>query len=143
MALSNQRKIDNASPIGGKIIGISPLTERLHSPARKRRMGPRVSDSDLHQKFGRRLAETRAKRGYEVAADFAREIGVSGARLSAWENGIAFPNNLLPLKRMVDLLGVTSDYLLFGDTRGLSPEAHRAVGAAPKARRSTGKQPPD
>lgn len=80
-----------------------------------------------YEEFGRRLALARTRRGFTVARRFAERIGVSAPRLSSWETGVAFPNDLEPFKRTCDILGVTADFLLFGEPRGLTSEAYRAI----------------
>lgn len=54
---------------------------------------------------GRWLKETRERRGYRVAADFARGLGVTPSLVSHWERGINKVTDA-QAKQIADLLGL-------------------------------------
>ena len=71
---------------------------------------------------GKRIAAAR-KRKRLLQADLARQLGLNQQRISSWENGEELPNTPSGWRDLCDALGVSSDYLLFGRTAGLSDEA--------------------
>lgn len=81
--------------------------------------------TDMKVGFARRLRACREARGFSVQADFARRLGVDPKRYGHWESGLANPNSIALLNDICLLLAVTSDFLLFGQTRGLEPEAYK------------------
>lgn len=81
----------------------------------------------LQADFGERLAHARSARGYPSQAALARALGVSPTRYNVWETGQGSPQTIGALYDVCQLLGVTSDYLLFGRTEGLSREAYEAL----------------
>lgn len=70
------------------------------------------------QIFGATLAELRKKNGMTQAA-VAKLLNVSNRAVSKWENGIGFPEITL-LPEIAAIFGVTVDYLLTGERRGIT-----------------------
>ena len=61
--------------------------------------------------IGRRIATARKARGW-TQAEFARLFGVSVRMLQYWESGEVVPYRYL--ERLADMLGCTSEWLLYG-----------------------------
>lgn len=70
------------------------------------------------QIFGATLAELRKKSGMTQAA-VAKLLNVSNRAVSKWENGLGFPEISL-LSEIAAVFGVTVDYLLTGERRGIT-----------------------
>lgn len=83
--------------------------------------------TDMQMEFSARLKAIRTARGFKRQVAFAERLGVQDKRVSAWENGHSTPDSIELLKRVCDVLGVTSDFLLFGDAKTLSPAAYQAL----------------
>lgn len=83
--------------------------------------------TDMQMEFSARLRAIRVARGFKTQVAFADRLEVQQKRVSAWENGHSTPDSLELLQRVCDLLGVTADFLLFGDARTLSPESYKAL----------------
>lgn len=81
--------------------------------------------TDMKVGFAGRLRACREARGFTVQADFARRLGVDPKRYGHWESGLANPNSIALLRDICQLLAVTTDFLLLGDARGLSPDAYK------------------
>ena len=81
----------------------------------------------MQMEFSVRLKAIRDVRGFKTQVAFAERLGVQQKRVSAWENGRSTPDSLELLQRVCDLLGVTADFLLFGDAKTLNPEAYKAL----------------
>lgn len=90
---------------------------------------PDVTASQLKLEFGARLKMARLALGYASASLAAAGIGVDENTYTMWERGERYPNavNLLKIKRR---LGVTVDFLYFGDRQGLSTDLVRLLNAA-------------
>lgn len=71
------------------------------------------------RQVGGRLRAVRAASGFATARDFAKELGVEENTLTSWERGLRLiePEDLDGVRR---LTGVTSDYIYYGDSAGLS-----------------------
>jgi ribosome-binding protein aMBF1 (putative translation factor) len=88
--------------------------------------------TELQAAFAERLRETRAARGFKTQIALSKALGGrTNDAVHTWEKGRSYPRppELLALCK---LLGVTSDYLLFGDTSGLTAETYRTLFADPK-----------
>lgn len=92
--------------------------------------------TELQEAFARRLREARGSRGFKTQVALSEALGNrTNDAVHTWEKGRSYPRppELLALCK---LLGVTSDYLLFGDTGGLSAETYRVlVATKTKAKR--------
>jgi len=82
--------------------------------------------SKLKLEFGKRLRNTRIRRGYETATAFARLLGEESNTVTMWERGDRYPPPY-QLHKVILLLRVTADYLLFGYVDGLTTEAVKSV----------------
>lgn len=82
---------------------------------------PPVGFSDAARAFGARLRKVRIARGIRSMSELARMLEVDTETVRLWEMGRSYPRppHIAELRR---ILGVTSDYLLFGDTAGMSAE---------------------
>ncbi|MEY5098770.1 MAG: Helix-turn-helix domain [Pseudomonadota bacterium] len=97
-------------------------------------MQDRASDAILQAEFGARLAHVRVVRGYASQAALARALGIAAGRYNVWEKGEGLPQTIGNLLDLCRTLRVTSDYLLFGLTDGLSrPDYYALVCGAPSA----------
>jgi transcriptional regulator with XRE-family HTH domain len=79
---------------------------------------PKKKDA-FREGVGKRLRTLRLARGFDTIRAFAQDLNVEEDRYDAWEKGKA----LIPPQVAADLrarFGVTSDWLYFGDTSGLS-----------------------
>lgn len=86
-----------------------------------------MEPSEMLAGFARRIIAAREWRGYATQADFGKALNLRDFdRLSVYESGRGFPRVPL-LYRMARLLGVTADWLLFGDPRGLAQDAYAAL----------------
>jgi transcriptional regulator with XRE-family HTH domain len=74
--------------------------------------------SDELAAFARRLRTAR-QRIFKTRAALARASGIEADTIRTYENGRNYPHNQA-LKRLMVALGVTSDWLLYGETAGLS-----------------------
>lgn len=74
---------------------------------------------------GKRIAALREGLGVHQA-EMARQIGVLPAELSAWENGVRRPS-IAKARPLVDLYGVTLDWLFLGDPSNLPHRIARIV----------------
>lgn len=92
----------------------------------------RAQAQDLRD-FARRLAVARQVHGYRQT-ELAALIDVSLPRYHAWEHGLATPNSIELYRRLCLQLGITMNWLFFGDAQGLSAKMknlvapHRAAG---------------
>ena len=77
--------------------------------------------------YGRRLQRIRIARGITSQSALGKRIGVGKSRVGAWEEGRSTPESIELLYRLCTALGVTSDYLLFGDARSLTGEAYKTL----------------
>lgn len=68
-------------------------------------------------KLGQTVAKLRRKMGI-TQAELAAKLGVSNKAVSKWENGGGYPDITL-LPALSEVLGVSADYLLKGDTQGI------------------------
>jgi len=68
--------------------------------------------------FGTTVAALRKKRGMTQSA-LAKELSVSDKAVSKWENGLGYPETTL-LPSLAAVFGVTVDYLLTGERRGIA-----------------------
>lgn len=94
-------------------------------------MSPASSSHGLRE-FARRVQKARVARGYHSRPALAEAIGVSTDAVYTWERGRNFPSwpDALALR---NALGVTLDWLMVGDTAGLSAEAFNLlVGGHPR-----------
>lgn len=68
--------------------------------------------------IGKVISKLRKKNGWTQAM-LAEKLGVSGKAVSKWENGAGFPDiTLFPI--MSDLFGVSVDYLMLGEEKGIT-----------------------
>ena len=72
--------------------------------------------------FHERLRATRIKRGLTSKA-MAQKLGVANSSYSQYENGKRKPD-VLKIKEISKVLGVSSDYLLFGKSSAAPSEAY-------------------
>ena len=110
---------------------------------------PIIPDSKAHKAMGRRLKLVRELRAIRQE-DLAEAVGYSTTALSAWESG-RNRIDVVALGRLVDVLGVTADYIILGREGGISFElvmelrqrdAQHAMNDEPKRGRPR-KQPAD
>jgi transcriptional regulator with XRE-family HTH domain len=106
---------------GSAIGGVILLLPANRADGKIRNMGEEA-DSTEERAVGKRIAAAR-KRKRLLQADLARQLGLNQQRISSWENGEELPNTPSRWRDLCDALGVSSDYLLFGRTAGLSDEA--------------------
>src|SRR5262245_4071127 len=71
-----------------------------------------MMDDQTRKNFANRLRHLRALR-YETAEEFAKILGIDGARYRKWEQAKAEPS-LAWLMRVCQMLGCTPDFLLIG-----------------------------
>lgn len=76
--------------------------------------------------FGSRLTLARRARGFRSRAPLARIVGVHTDTVGTWEVGRNYPKPP-ELQKLCQVLGVTADWLLFGDPAGLSPQAYELL----------------
>lgn len=81
--------------------------------------------------LGPRIKRLRESMGLSQAA-LARELGVGPGRINHWETGDNQPS-LEMLAKLSELGGVTTDWLVRGETLGLSLEAARRLGIIEQA----------
>lgn len=75
--------------------------------------------ANVQRGFSQRLIQARLYRNIQTQAALARALGLRDAdRVSLWETGQGYPRPMV-MYRLVKLLGVTSDWLFFGDPSGL------------------------
>lgn len=86
---------------------------------------PDQAASTLLAQFGQRLIQARAARGYTQSA-LARALNVRAGRVHTWESGRNYPS-VPELWNLLTLLGVTSDWLYFGETGGLTTETYKSL----------------
>ena len=79
---------------------------------------------EMQMAFGERLRACRELRGYKTQKAIAERLGIDPKRYWKWEIGKVSPQSLAELEKLIDLLVVTSDYLQFGRTNGLTREAY-------------------
>lgn len=89
--------------------------------------------TELLSAWAERLQELRKLRGFSKQADLAAAIRVSHHTVNKWEMGRSFPRPP-ELWRLCHMLGTTADYLLFGETRGLTQETIRLLTATRRTR---------
>lgn len=79
----------------------------------------------LMKAFGRRLRAARITSGYEEAADFAEELGISSPRYRKYERGESMP----PLDVLEDIARITErslDWILSGQMSERARKGSRA-----------------
>lgn len=80
--------------------------------------------SPVKRDFPRRLIQARTYRNIHSQAELARALGLRDAdRVSLWEAGENYPRPDV-MYRLIKLLGVTADWLFFGDPSGLPREVY-------------------
>jgi transcriptional regulator with XRE-family HTH domain len=84
------------------------------------------SASAMRMHFGRRLRRARILAGYETAREYAAALAVDEKTYGNYELGKRIPE-LPVLNRICASLDLTSDYLLFGNPRGLSVQTYRLL----------------
>jgi transcriptional regulator with XRE-family HTH domain len=80
---------------------------------------------EVRQAFGARLGLARML-VFRTRAELARATDLKPNTLRTYEEGRNFPH-VFVLKRLCDALGVTADWLFWGDPRGLDPEKRRQL----------------
>ena len=81
---------------------------------------------------GKRIETARVAAGYDTMKSLAPVIEVDADTLGNWERGRNYPKPA-ELKKLCDVLRVTSDYILFGSMKGLDPHvAARLLGLPEK-----------
>jgi transcriptional regulator with XRE-family HTH domain len=89
------------------------------------RDGPTATE--LQAGFARRLKQARLWRGYRSQRAFADKLGgVSHDAVRTWESGRNYPSQPQIL-RIVETLGISADWLLFGKPTGLDSDAYKAL----------------
>jgi transcriptional regulator with XRE-family HTH domain len=81
------------------------------------------ASNDHLPSFAERVARARIARGFKSQRALADRLGLSNHTVSVWEKGRNFPGTA-ELYSLCQVLGVTSDWLLFGEAHGLSREAY-------------------
>ena len=92
-----------------------------------------TSAQTMQRDFGLRLRQVRTARDFPSLASLARVVRVNPDTVGAWEAGRNYPK-VPELLRLCRILGVTADYLLFGDINGLAPEAYKIIVARSAAK---------
>jgi DNA-binding transcriptional regulator YiaG len=82
--------------------------------------------TDLLAGFAARLERARIARGIVTQAELAALVGVSPDTVTKWEGGRNYPR-APELYMLTQVLDVSSDWLLFDNLRGMSPEAIKRV----------------
>ena len=77
----------------------------------------------MHIAFSERLTELLQIAGEDNHSAFARKIGCKYDNLRTWLIGRSYPRPF-ELQRLCGALGVTADFILFGESRTLSIEAY-------------------
>jgi len=85
-----------------------------------------ITNTNLKREFGNRLRKTRKCRGFATAAIFASLIEEEANTVTMWERGDRYPPPY-QLQKIIKVLRITSDYLLFGNMGGLTQEATTAI----------------
>ncbi len=67
---------------------------------------------------GEKIAELRKKAGL-TQAELASRLNISDKTVSRWENGLGYPE-ITQLPKLAGILGVTSDYLLTSERKGIA-----------------------
>ncbi|MFO1038110.1 MAG: helix-turn-helix transcriptional regulator [Geminicoccaceae bacterium] len=88
------------------------------------------SHSQLLAGFAARLRLARVARGFTSLRALAKALDLDRERLKKWEQGVAWPRTP-EAYRLCHTLGVTSDWLLFGDPKGLSADAYQLLIVSP------------
>lgn len=89
------------------------------------REGPTATELQLG--FARRLKQARIWRGYRSQRAFADKLGgVSHDAVRTWETGRNYPSQPQTLK-IIETLGISSDWLLYGKPTGLDSDAYKAL----------------
>ena len=82
--------------------------------------------SNSLNKFGSTVAELRKVKGW-TQASLAKKLNVSDKTVSKWECGIGYPE-ITQIPILANLFGVTTDYLLSGESIGaLLPDEFKWV----------------
>lgn len=68
--------------------------------------------------FGATIMRLRKDRGY-TQAELAEKLHISDKTVSKWENGLGYPD-IEQLPAIANLFGVTTDYLLFEEHKGIT-----------------------
>lgn len=68
--------------------------------------------------FGNTIMRLRKGKGY-TQAELAQKLHVSDKSVSKWENGLGYPD-IAQLPALATVFGVTTDYLLFEENRGIT-----------------------
>lgn len=82
--------------------------------------------TELLAGFAARLEHARTARGIATQAELAALLGVSPDTVTKWEGGRNYPR-APELYMLTQVLDVSSDWLLFDNLRGMSPEAIKRV----------------
>lgn len=68
--------------------------------------------------FGATVLRLRKEKGY-TQAELAEKLHISDKTVSKWENGLGYPD-IVQLPALANVFGVTTDYLLFEDNKGIT-----------------------
>lgn len=68
--------------------------------------------------FGATIMKLRKENGY-TQAKLAEKLHISDKTVSKWENGLGYPD-IAQLPALANLFGVTTDYLLFEENKGIT-----------------------
>lgn len=77
-------------------------------------------ETDAREAFAERLVAARETAGFASKQAMADFLGISQARYGTWERGEGMPNSITLLRHLCDALDVTTDYLFFGRTAGMT-----------------------
>jgi DNA-binding XRE family transcriptional regulator len=78
------------------------------------------TETHAREAFSERLAAAREAAGFPSKQAMADFLGISQARYGTWERGEGMPNSITLLRHLCDALDVTTDYLFFGRTAGMT-----------------------
>lgn len=81
---------------------------------------PDPSETEFKEMFAQRLVAARIAAGFESKQAMADFLGVSQPRYGSWERGEGLPNSIVLMQQLCDALDVTTDYLFFGRTAGMT-----------------------
>lgn len=68
--------------------------------------------------FGATIMRLRKEKGY-TQAELAEKLHISDKTVSKWENGLGYPD-IAQIPAIANLFGVTTDYLLFEENKGIT-----------------------
>lgn len=84
------------------------------------------SQTEMKEGFGKRLRLARKAAGYRTAKDFADKLEIDQNLYSPYESRSYIPKPAT-LWKFKQYLGITTDYLLFGDESALQVDIYKKI----------------